>query len=113
MRKIEVKLRQYIWSFKKCFKPSSYDLVIYQNETYYIKSSMVGNDIWNLYKHEIETPIFYRINGKKLKVKHSWKRFKNNFKQNLSFQEQNWQTIDLEKPFGTRLSYINSDNIVF
>ena len=50
MRKIEVKIRQIIWAFKKSFEPTTYDFVIYKGEKYFIKSSLTGENIWNIFK---------------------------------------------------------------
>ena len=113
MRKLEVKIRQIIWSINQSFKPTTYDLVEYQNEKYYIKSSLTGEDVWNLSKKGNEKPMYYYIKGKDLKIIHSFKRLKNVFKQHMFFQWSSWQRIDCFNPVGTRLSYLNSENIYF
>jgi hypothetical protein len=113
MRKIEVKIRQIIWAFKQSFNPTNYDLVIYQGKEYFIKTSLAGENIWNLFvKYEIK-PIHRYIKGQDLKVVHSFKRFINVFKTYLRFQKQNWGLIDYRNPIGTRLCYNNSDDIYF
>ena len=113
MRKIEVKIRQIIWAINQSLKPTTYDLVEYKNEKYYIKSSLTGEDIWNLSKKGDEKPTHYYIKGKDLKVVHSLKRFKNVFKHHMFFQWSSWQKIDCCNPIGSRLSYISSENIRF
>lgn len=113
MRKIEVIIKQTIWSIKNIFKPNNYDIVIYNNQKYYIKSSLTGYNKWSLYEKNNEKPIYKNINGKNLKIIHSLKRTIEIFNQNYKFQKNNWRSIDLNKKLGTRLSYINSDNINF
>jgi hypothetical protein len=113
MRKIEVKIRQIIWAYKKSFKPTTYDFVIYKGEKYFIKSSLTGENIWNLYKKGEKKPSHNYINGNNFKKINSLKLFTKNFKQHLNFQKQNWGSIDLNNSIGTRLSYISSDNIMF
>ena len=113
MRKIEVKIRQFFWSLKETLKPNTYDTVIYNGEKYYIKSSLCGHNIWDLYKKNNEILIIKRIRGEDLKVVHSFKRFKVVFNQNMHFQKTSWQSIDFNKKLGSRLSYYNSNNIRF
>jgi hypothetical protein len=113
MRKLEVKIRQFIWAFKQSFKPTTYDLVIYQGEEYYIKSSLIGENVWNLFKKGINTPIHLQVKGNELKVVHSVNRFIKVFKNHLRFQVQYWGLIDHNNPIGTRLSYNNSDDIFY
>lgn len=113
MRKLEVKVRQIIWAIGKSLKPTTYDLVEYKNEKYYVKSSLTGEDVWNLSKKGDEKPTHYYIKGKDLKVIHSFKRFKNAFKQYMFFQWSSWQKIDCRNPIGSRLSYESSENIYF
>ena len=113
MRKIEVKIRQIIWAFKQSFKPTTYDFVIYQGEKYYIKSSLTGENVWNLFEKDEKEPTHRYIKGKDLKVVQSFKRFINVFKNHLIFQKQSWGLIDCGNPIGTRLSYNNSDDIYF
>lgn len=111
MRKLEVKIRQIIWALNRLRTPSTYDLVIYKGNKYYVKSSLTGHNIWNL---SIGGEIKYRlIKGEELRVVYSFKRAKRVFKEMMRFQETSWQSIDLSKPLGTRLSYYNSDNIRF
>ena len=113
MRKLEVKIKQIIWAISQSFKPTTYDLVEYNGERYYIESSLTGENIWNLFEKGNDKPTYYRIKGKELKIIHSIKRFKNVFKQHMFFQWSSWQSIDCMNPIGTRLSYINSENIQF
>lgn len=113
MRKIEVKIRQIIWAFKQSFKPTTYDFVIYQGEKYYIKSSLTGENVWNLFEKDEKEPIHRYIKGKDLKVVQSFNRFIHVFKNHLRFQKQSWGLIDCGNPIGTRLSYNNSDDIYF
>ena len=113
MRKIEVKIRQFFWSLKETLKPNTYDAVIYKEKKYYIKSSLCGHDIWDLYEKNFKSPTFKRIKGSELKVVHSFKRFKVVFNQNMHFQKTSWQSIDFNKKLGSRLSYYNSNNIRF
>lgn len=74
---------------------------------------MIGYNIWDLFERGDKNPIHFRINGSELKLINSYKRFKSVFKNKLKFQKENWGTIDNNKPFGTRLSYHNSDDISF
>jgi hypothetical protein len=113
MRKLEVKIRQIIWAFIQTFSPTNGDKVLYKNKTYFIKSSLTGNDIWNLFDVNDSNNIVYKISGKKLTVIQSFKRFVTVFNQHMRFQKISWELIDQRNPIGTRLSYINSDNIVF
>ena len=113
MRKLEVKIRQIIWSIGQSFKPTTYDLVEYKGNRYYIKSSLTGEDVCNLFEKGNEKPTHYRIKGRDLKIAHSFKRFKSVFKHHIFFQWSSWQQIDCGNPIGTRLSYINSENIYF
>lgn len=113
MRTLEVKIRQILWSFKRCFKPTTYDCVKYKGEKYYIKSSLCGHNIWDLYEKGNQNPIFKYIKGKDLKIIHSLKRFKVVFNQHLRFQKTSWGLIDCSNPIGTRLSYNNSNDIHF
>lgn len=113
MRKLEVKIKQIIWSLKQSFKPSTYDTVIYQGNKYFIKSSLTGENIWNLFEKGEKKPKHYRISGDELKIAYSLKRFINSFKKHLLFQRQNWGLIDCKNPIGTRLSYLSSENIYF
>ena len=113
MRKIEVKIRQIIWAIKQSFKPTTYDLVIYQGKEYYIKSSLTGENVWNLFEKGEKEPTHRYIKGQDLKVIQSIKRFANVFKNHLKFQKKNWGLIDCGNPIGTRLSYNNSDDIYF
>jgi hypothetical protein len=113
MRKIEVKIRQIIWALKKSFKPTTYDLVVYQGKEYYIKSSFTGENVWNLFEKGTKEPTHIYIKGQDLKVVYSTKRFINVFKNLLRFQKQSWGLIDCGNPIGTRLSYNNSEDIYF
>jgi len=113
MRKLEVKIRQIIWSFKMTFKPTTYDLVEFKNNKYYIKSSLCGEDIWNLFEKGKDKCSYSHIRGNELKIIHSFKRFKEVFNHYMFFQKSSWQSIDCKNPIGTRLSYINSENIKF
>jgi hypothetical protein len=113
MRKIEVKIRQIIWAFKQSLKPTTYDLVIYQGKQYFIKSSLTGENVWNLFEKGEKVPTHKYIKGKELKVVQSVKRFINVFKNHLRFQKQSWDLIDCGNPIGTRLSYHNSEDIYF
>jgi hypothetical protein len=113
MRKIEVKIRQIIWAFKKSFKPTTYDLVIYEGKQYFIKSSLTGENVWNLFEKGEKEPIHRYIKGQDLKVVQSVKRFINVFKKHLTFQKQSWGLIDCGNPIDTRLSYNNSEDIYF
>jgi len=113
LRKTEVKIRQIIWAFKQSFKPMTYDFVIYQGEEYFIKSSLTGENVWNLFKKGEKEPIHRCIKGDDIEIVKSFKRFINVFKNHLRFQKESWGLIDYGNPIGTRLSYINSDNIYF
>ena len=113
MRKIEVKIRQIIWALKQSFKPTTYDLVIYQGKVYYIKSSLTGENVWNLFEKGEKEPAHRYIKGENLKLVQSFKRFINVFKNHLRFQKQSWGLIDYGNPIGTRLSYNNSEDIYF
>ena len=113
MRKLEVKIRQFIWAFNKCFLPTTYDKVLYNGNMYFIKSSLCGENIWDLFELNRKTAVYSRIKGIDLKVIHSLKRFILVFKQHMFFQKTNWEKIDCMNPLGTRLSYINSENIFF
>lgn len=113
MRKIEVLIRQVVWSFKQTFKPTTYDLVIYQGRKYFIKSSLTGENVWNLFESGTKEPTHRYIDGDDIKVVQSLKRFISVFKKHLKFQKQNWMLIDCENPVGTRLCYNNSDDITF
>jgi len=113
MRKLEVKIRYIIWAIKQSFKPTTHDLVEYNENLYYIKSSLTGNDIWNLNKKGEKEITFYYVKGKDLKLVHSFDRFKRVFKQHLWFQNTSWYSIDIRRPLGRRICYINSDNIRF
>jgi len=90
MRKLEVKIRQIVWAIKKSFKPSTNDLVIYCGKDYFIKPSMTGEDTWNLFKFGENVVTHGLIDGNDLVVVHSFSRFVRRFRENLSFQEQNW-----------------------
>jgi len=113
IRKTEVKIRQIIWAYKQSFKPTTYDLVIYQGKQYFIKSSLTGENVWNLFENGEKEPTHRYIKGQELKVVKSVKRFINVFKDHLIFQKQTWGSIDCDNPIGTRLSYNNSDDIYF
>ena len=113
MRKLEVKIRQIIWAFKQSFKPTTYDLVIYQGKEYFIKSSLTGENVWNLFKKSEKEATHRYIKGQDLKVVQTVKRFINVFKNHLRFQKQSWGLIDYGNPIGTRLSYNNSEDICF
>ena len=113
MRKLEVKIRQIIWAINQSFKPTTYDKVIYKGNLYYIKSSLTGENIWNLFEKSNEQPTYSYIRGNELKIVHSFKRIVRVFKQHMRFQKTSWQRIDCSNPIGTRLSYISSDNIFF
>ena len=113
MRKIEVKVRQIIWAIKQSFKPTTYDLVIFQGKEYYIKSSLTDENVWNLFEKGEKEPTHRYIKGQDLKVVQSIKRFTNVFKNHLKFQKQSWGLIDCGNPIGTRLSYNNSEDIYF
>ena len=113
MRKIEVKVRQIILAIKQSFKLTTYDLVIFQGKEYYIKSSLTGENVWNLFEKEEKEPTHRYIKGQDLKVVQSIKRFANVFKNHLKFQKQSWGLIDCGNPIGTRLSYNNSEDIYF
>jgi hypothetical protein len=123
IRKIEVLLRQFYWAFKESFKPTTYSIVKYHGAEFYIKSSLTGHNIWDLYplNGKVKASMFFHINpnkgcveqihGSQLQVLYSWKKFKEDFKSHLDFQKSYWGLIDEQKPIGTRLSYINSENI--
>jgi hypothetical protein len=113
MRKLEVKVRYIIWAIKESFKPTTYDLVEYKENYFYIKSSQTGYDIWNLSLKGSKNSTYNYIKGKDLKIVHSFKRFKRVFKQHLRFQNTTWYSIDIRKPLGTKICYINSNNICF
>ncbi len=113
MRKLEVKIRQIIWSIINAFRPTNYDMVIYKGEKYYIKTSLTGENVWNLFKISSDEIAFYRINGREFNIIHSIRRFISVFKCNMRFQESAWGLIDRQNPLGTRLSYKNSENIYF
>lgn len=113
MRKIEVKIRQIIWAFKQSLNPTTYDLVIYKGKKYFIKSSLTGENIWNLFEKGEKEPTHYRVKGNDLKLIQSYKRFITVFKNDLLFQKQCWESIDYDNPIGTRLSYNNSEDIYY
>lgn len=113
IRKLEVKIRQIIWAIKQSFLPTTYDIVIYQSNEYYILPSLTGNNTWDLYVKYSKKPTHRRICGSDLKIKNSYRRTFNQYKNKMNFQKQNWESIDCSKPIGSRLSYINSDNIRF
>lgn len=113
MRKLEVKIRQIIWSIYKSFKPTTYDLVEYKGERFYIKSSLTGENVWNLFEKRKDEPTYRYIKGEDLKIVHSLFRFYTVFKSHMFFQWSSWQQIDCSKPLGTRLSYYSSENIKF
>tara|TARA_R110000782_G_scaffold40768_1_gene94077 strand:+ start:286 stop:630 length:345 start_codon:yes stop_codon:yes gene_type:complete len=114
MRKLEVKIRQTIWAFKKSFEPSECFSVNYEGFEFVIKPSFTKDNCWNLYARGTKEPLFYRIDGNKLKVNYrSFKRWFSNFKSMYRHQKFSWYSIDIRKPIGTRLSYISSDNIRF
>lgn len=113
MRKLEVKIRQIIWAINQSFKPTTHDKVIYKGNFYYIKSSLTGENVWNIFENGEKEPTHRYIKGQDLKVVHSYKRFIRVFKQHMFFQKTSWQRIDCSNPIGTRLSYISSDNIFF
>lgn len=113
IRKIEVTFRQIVWACKQSFKPTTYDSVNYYGNKYYIKSSLVGEDVWDLYRFCEKLPTHRRIKGNEFKLVHSVGRFIYVFKSNYKFQKMNWYSIDCQNSIGTRLSYKNSDNIYF
>ena len=113
IRRIEVKIRQVFWSFRKAFRPVNYDIVVYKGEKFFIKTSFNGHDIWNLYKKGETNPAYKHIKGNELKIVHSVKRFICVFKDSLKFQEYAWGLIDCNNKIGTRLSYKNSEDIYF
>ena len=113
MRKIEVKIRQIIWSINKSFKPTNYDKVIYKGNVYYIKSSLKGENVWNLFEKTKDNPTYSYIRGNEIKIVNSFERFIRVFKKHMYFQKTSWQRIDCTKPIGTRLSYLSSENIRF
>jgi len=113
MRKIEVKIRQIIWAFFSSFNITNYDEVLYNGKKYYVKSSLTGLDKWSLYTKQNVKPVYYSIKGKDLKLKNNITRFLKVFEEKMYFQVSNWQSIDLRNPLGTRLSYYNSENIMF
>ena len=114
MRKIEVKIRHLFWAFKKSFEPSQCYSVNYNGVEFCIKPSFTKSNCWNLYHKGLDYPSFERIDGKDLKVNLvSFNRWFNHFKSMYKFQKWSWYNIDCKKPFGSRLSYINSDNIRF
>ena len=89
MREIEVKIRQIIWAFKISFRPTTYDRVEYKGDYYYIKSSLVGENIWNLFKKDAWLPTYRNILGNEFKIKNSLKRHILVFKFHLNFQKLN------------------------
>lgn len=113
MRKIEVIIREFIWALNQAKKPTTHDLVDYKNDTYYIKSSMTNYNVWDLYKIGVKEPIHHRVKGVDLKIINTRKRFIRVFIEKFNFQKQSWRSIDLKNKIGTRLCYINSDNIKF
>lgn len=114
MRKIELHIRYFLWAFLETFKPVTYDLVKYKGRKYHVKSSLSGYGFWDLLYPESLSIAYYRINQKKLKVNYlSFKRFVSVFRDKIRFQKQNWQFIDLTKPFLSRISYKSSENIKF
>lgn len=113
MRKIEVIIRQLVWAFMQSFKPTSYDIVIYKGKRYYIKYNFSSENIWNLFDLNDHSLVKAHVKGSDLKIVQSLKRFVNVFKTHLTFQKQNWGSIDYCNPVGTRLSYNNSDDIYF
>jgi hypothetical protein len=113
MRKLEVKIRQITWSINQSFKPTTYDLVEFMGNKYYIKSSLTGEGVWNLYLKVSKEPNHRFIRTNELKLIHSFGRFVRVFKEHMFFQWSSWQSIDCRNPIGTRLSYLSSDNIRF
>ena len=85
----------------------------HQGKEYYIKSSLTGENVWNLFEKGKKEPTHRYIKGQDLKVVQSIKRFTNVFKNHLKFQKQSWGLIDCGNPIGTRLSYNNSEDIYF
>lgn len=112
IRNIEVKILQIVWSISKAFQPDTYDYVKYVGQKMYIKSALTGHNKWNIYSN-YDKCVRRNINGDELTVCHSLTGLKSKFKQNLKFQKSNWESIDKRKPIGSRLSYINSNNIKF
>jgi hypothetical protein len=92
---------------------NTHDLVIYQGKEYFIKSSLTGINIWNLFEKGKNKPTHYRVKGEDFKLTQSFKRFIIVFRNHLKFQKQSWGLIDYQNPIGTRLSYNNSDDIYF
>lgn len=114
MRKLEVKIKHVIWAFKESFKPSECYSVQFQGITCNIKPSFTGYNIWNVTPKITEGLTFYRVKGSELKVNlHSFNRVYQNFKHLYRHQKWSWYSIDIQKPFRSRISYINSDNIQF
>ena len=113
MRKIEVKVRQFIWAIKTSLKPTTYDLVEYKGDTFFIKSSLTGEGVWNLFKVGETSATYFYIKNRDLKLLHSFKRFVKVIKWHLHFQETSWGRIDRNKPIGRRLCYYSSENILF
>jgi|SRR5699024_6413913 len=113
IRFIEIKIRQFIWLIKNIGKPDTYDEVIYKGDKYWIKSSLTGYNIWNLYKNEEKNPTYFRIKGDDLKVKRSFKKLKNTIKLMMRFQKNTWQQIDMENRIGSRLTFYNSEDIKY
>lgn len=125
IRQIEVVIRQNLYAFVNSFKPTTYSIVKYQGDKFYIKSSLSGHNIWDLYPIDKDKTIgkfwainpqtgaIHRIHGSQLVHVMSWRKFKEDFKSHLQHQKSSWRLIDNRKPIGTRLSYINSENIKF
>lgn len=114
MRKIEVKIRQIIWAFNESFKPSKCYSVEFQGVTCNIKHSFTGYNKWHVTSKLVPELKWRNIHGSELIVNlHSFKRWYNNFTSCYKHQKWSWYLIDIRNPLGTRLSYINSDNIKF
>lgn len=114
IRNIEVKIRHTLWALGESLKPSQCYSVKYKGEEFCVKPAFNRDNCWHLIKRGDGKPTHFHIDGKDLKVNlHSFKRWHGHFKSMYRFQKTSWYSIDICKPFGTRISYINSDNIRF
>lgn len=111
IRYFEVKIRQIVQSIKAIFIPTSYDEVYYEDVQFYVKPSYTGYNIWNLHLKNVKGVFLYRVNGEDLKIIHSFSRSVKVFKKHYKFLKNNWESVDIKNPIGSRLTYINSDDI--
>ena len=94
-----------VWALKQLKEPTSYDKVLYNGKTYYIK---YGNPNWKL------DGIQAQKKKEDFKIIRSLKRDIEVFKQRYKFQMSSWYSIDTyKKPLFRRISYKSHNNISF